>query len=52
MLLLWIGLLVGVSVLGNAFAGEHSMTFSTPATFAGTTVWRTEDGYAGWVPGA
>ncbi|MEY2477032.1 MAG: putative drug exporter of the superfamily [Actinomycetota bacterium] len=30
MLLLWIGLLVGVSVLGSAFAGEHSMSFSTP----------------------
>src|SRR5687768_6059865 len=30
MLLLWVGLLVGMSVLGNAFAGEHSMSFSTP----------------------
>ena len=30
MLLVWVGLLVGVSALGNALAGDHSMSFSTP----------------------
>jgi RND superfamily putative drug exporter len=30
MLLLWIVVLVGVSVLGSAFAGEHKMSFGTP----------------------
>jgi RND superfamily putative drug exporter len=32
MLLLWIGALVGMSILGNALAGEHSMSFSTPGS--------------------
>ena len=32
MLLLWVGLVVGVSVLGSAFGGEHKMSFGTPAS--------------------
>ena len=32
MLLLWIGLLVGVSVLGSAFAGDNNMSFATPGS--------------------